>query len=175
MQRKFLPAPSYILVEPNYRTSVRRLSCLTPPSCSQPTHHGHRKASRHSQHPHLALPSQSVPFAPSCSDPRSHTVYGPYVLFPLITALVWLAGLLALLGLWVQSGKPRYQSDEAMVVFISDVAAAHKVSRASSYSGSGKSTIRHSSSSSLASLRRSTSSRYLRNGGCVMSIGCPPI
>ncbi|WWD18139.1 hypothetical protein CI109_102588 [Kwoniella shandongensis] len=56
----------------------------------------------------------------------SHFFFGPYVLLPLISALTWLGGLLALLGLWVVSGKPRYKSDEASVVFISDVGATHQ-------------------------------------------------
>jgi hypothetical protein len=58
---------------------------------------------------------------------------------PLIATLVWLGGLLALIGLWAAAGKPRYKGDEASVVsrrstelalidqvFISDVGAAHK-------------------------------------------------
>lgn len=56
----------------------------------------------------------------------SHLIFGPYVLFPLIAALTWFGGILALLGIWVHDGKPRYQSDEATVVFISDVGAAHQ-------------------------------------------------
>ncbi|EIW72868.1 hypothetical protein TREMEDRAFT_25124 [Tremella mesenterica DSM 1558] len=56
----------------------------------------------------------------------SHFLFGPYVFFPLLAAFTWLGGLLALLGLWVHDGKPRYESDEASVVFISDTGAAHK-------------------------------------------------
>lgn len=67
--------------------------------------------------------------------------YGPYMYLPLIATLVWLGGLLALVGLWAAAGKPRYMGDEASVVsatvklefgpdrlqvFISDVGAAHK-------------------------------------------------
>jgi len=55
-----------------------------------------------------------------------HFYFGPYVILPLIAALTWLGGLLALLGLWVAAGKPRYMSDEASVVFISDVGATHQ-------------------------------------------------
>ncbi|WVR05624.1 hypothetical protein IAU60_002646 [Kwoniella sp. DSM 27419] len=55
----------------------------------------------------------------------SHFFFGPYVLLPIIAALVWLGGILALLALWVHAGKPRYQPDEASVVFISDVGAAN--------------------------------------------------
>ncbi|WWC68425.1 uncharacterized protein I206_102352 [Kwoniella pini CBS 10737] len=56
----------------------------------------------------------------------AHIFFGPYVLFPILAALTWLGGILALLGLWVKDGKPRYQSDEASVVFISDVGATHQ-------------------------------------------------
>ncbi|WWC60534.1 uncharacterized protein I303_103108 [Kwoniella dejecticola CBS 10117] len=56
----------------------------------------------------------------------SHLFFGPYVLFPILAALTWLGGILALLGLWVKDGKPRYQPDEASVVFISDVGATHQ-------------------------------------------------
>ncbi|WVQ65159.1 uncharacterized protein L199_003332 [Kwoniella botswanensis] len=56
----------------------------------------------------------------------SHIFFGPYVLFPILAALTWLGGILALLILWVVAGKPRYQSDEASVVFISDVGATHQ-------------------------------------------------
>lgn len=56
----------------------------------------------------------------------SHLFFGPYVFFPIISALVWLGGILALLALWVKAGKPRYQPDEPYVVFISDTGAAHK-------------------------------------------------
>ena len=54
-------------------------------------------------------------------------MFGPYVLFPLAAAGTWLGGLLALLGLWVHAGKPRYRGDEASVVFISDTGAYYKV------------------------------------------------
>jgi hypothetical protein len=54
-------------------------------------------------------------------------VFGPYVFFPLIAALTWCGGLLALVSLWARAGKPRYQGDEASVVFISDVGATYKV------------------------------------------------
>lgn len=57
-----------------------------------------------------------------------HTVFGPYIVFPLVASLVWLAGLLALIALWVQDGKPQYsRGAAAAVVFISDVGGAHKV------------------------------------------------
>ncbi|KAL7423744.1 hypothetical protein Q5752_001326 [Cryptotrichosporon argae] len=56
----------------------------------------------------------------------SHLFYGPYIYFPLIAGLTWLGGILALLAIWVKQGKPRYQSDEATVVFISDVGAANQ-------------------------------------------------
>lgn len=44
--------------------------------------------------------------------PIAHLFFGPYVWFPVLAMGAWLGGLLALLGLWVKSGKPRYQSDE---------------------------------------------------------------
>ncbi|KAI5449312.1 hypothetical protein NCC49_004814 [Naganishia albida] len=58
--------------------------------------------------------------------PVAHLFFGPYVWFPVVAMGTWLGGLLALLGLWVHSGKPRYQGDEASVVFISDVGANYK-------------------------------------------------
>ncbi|KAK4685722.1 hypothetical protein P7C73_g4420, partial [Tremellales sp. Uapishka_1] len=57
---------------------------------------------------------------------RLLAVFGPYVWFPIISAFTWLGGLLALLGLWVHAGKPRYMAKEASVVFISDVGATYK-------------------------------------------------
>ena len=57
-----------------------------------------------------------------------HPVFGPYVFLPLIAGFTWFGGILALLGLWVHSGKPRYRSTEASVVFISDVGATYHVS-----------------------------------------------
>ncbi|WVQ85367.1 hypothetical protein IAT38_007532 [Cryptococcus sp. DSM 104549] len=56
----------------------------------------------------------------------SHLFFGPYVIFPILAALTWLGGILALLLLWVVAGKPRYKSDEASVVFVSDVGATHQ-------------------------------------------------
>ncbi|KAE8540143.1 hypothetical protein D1P53_004081 [Cryptococcus gattii VGV] len=56
----------------------------------------------------------------------SHFFFGPYVLFPIAAALTWLGGILALLGLWVVAGKPRYRRNEASVVFISNVGATHQ-------------------------------------------------
>ena len=50
----------------------------------------------------------------------SHFIFGPYVLLPIISSLVWLGGLLAMIGLWTSQGKPRYRGDEATVVFVSD-------------------------------------------------------
>lgn len=46
--------------------------------------------------------------------------------FPILATLVWFAGILAMLLLWVTDGKPRYRGDEASTVFISDVGAVHK-------------------------------------------------
>ncbi|KAH8084770.1 Frag1/DRAM/Sfk1 family-domain-containing protein [Filobasidium floriforme] len=55
----------------------------------------------------------------------THFIFGPYVLLPIISSLVWLGGLLALIGLWTSQGKPKYRGDEASVVFVSDVGAAN--------------------------------------------------
>lgn len=55
-------------------------------------------------------------------------MYAPYVYLPLACAFCWLAALLAMMGLWVASGKPRYTDDEPSTVFISNVAGKHKVS-----------------------------------------------
>lgn len=55
----------------------------------------------------------------------THFLFGPYVLLPILAGLVWLGGLLALIGIWTAEGKPRYMSDEATIVFVSDVGAAN--------------------------------------------------
>lgn len=47
---------------------------------------------------------------------------------PLACAACWLTALLAMMGLWVAAGKPRYTDDEPSTVFISNVAGKHKVS-----------------------------------------------
>ncbi|ORY24888.1 Frag1/DRAM/Sfk1 family-domain-containing protein [Naematelia encephala] len=57
----------------------------------------------------------------------SHLFFGPYIFLPLIAGCVWLAEILALLATWVKDGKPKYRSDEASVVFISDVGGMHKL------------------------------------------------
>ncbi|KAL7416577.1 Frag1/DRAM/Sfk1 [Mrakia frigida] len=49
-----------------------------------------------------------------------------YALLPLLAALVWLSGLIALLGLWARNGTPRYEPDQANIAFISDVGAFHQ-------------------------------------------------
>lgn len=55
----------------------------------------------------------------------SHLFFGPYIYLPLICAFVWLAELLALMALWVSSGKPQYERGEANPVFISDVGGTY--------------------------------------------------
>lgn len=55
-------------------------------------------------------------------------VFGPYIYFPIIAALTWLGGLLALIGLWAAAGKPRYRDNMASIVFVSHVAGKYKVS-----------------------------------------------
>ncbi|WOO78295.1 Protein sfk1 [Vanrija pseudolonga] len=56
----------------------------------------------------------------------SHLFFGPYIYVPLITALVWLAGLLALISVWARDGKPKYALKEASIVYVSNVAGKHK-------------------------------------------------
>ncbi|CDZ96879.1 Frag1/DRAM/Sfk1 [Phaffia rhodozyma] len=55
-----------------------------------------------------------------------HTAYGQYWIFPLLSALVWLAGLIALVSLWAVSGTPRYQEDSADIQFISDIGGIYQ-------------------------------------------------
>lgn len=43
-----------------------------------------------------------------------------------MTALVWLAGLLALISVWARDGKPKYARKEASIVYVSNVAGKHK-------------------------------------------------
>lgn len=79
-------------------------------------------------YPHLPLLYvRPLPISAITTD-KSHVraVFGPYVLFPIAAALTWLGGILALLGLWVVAGKPRYRRNEASVVFISNVGATHQ-------------------------------------------------
>lgn len=45
--------------------------------------------------------------------------------FPLSSGLIWLSGLLTLLGIWCAEGNPQYQPGEGSIVYISDV-GAHK-------------------------------------------------
>ncbi|GMK54203.1 hypothetical protein CspeluHIS016_0107890 [Cutaneotrichosporon spelunceum] len=56
----------------------------------------------------------------------SHLFFGPYVYLPIITGLTWLGGLLALMGLWTASGKPRYRPTQGSIVFVSHVAGVHR-------------------------------------------------
>nr|ODN93252.1 hypothetical protein L203_00523 [Cryptococcus depauperatus CBS 7841] len=75
--------------------------------------------------PGKSLKSCKVEAHFSISHANKGIVFGPYILLPLVAAFTWLGGILALLGLWIHAGKPRYKGDEASVVFISDVGAAH--------------------------------------------------
>ncbi|KAL1407847.1 hypothetical protein Q8F55_007283 [Vanrija albida] len=56
----------------------------------------------------------------------SHLFFGPYIWIPLVTACVWVAGLLALISVWARDGKPKYASKEASIVYVSNVAGKHK-------------------------------------------------
>ncbi|WVR08327.1 hypothetical protein IAU60_005380 [Kwoniella sp. DSM 27419] len=56
----------------------------------------------------------------------AHVLYAPSIFLPLFAALVWLIGLMVLLGLWVSAGKPQYKSTQADIAFISDVGAANE-------------------------------------------------
>jgi hypothetical protein len=53
----------------------------------------------------------------------------PFVLgwgwIPLFSGLIWLSGLLTLLGIWCSEGNPQYQPGEGAIVYISDI-GAHK-------------------------------------------------
>ncbi|CAD6889482.1 unnamed protein product [Tilletia controversa] len=54
-------------------------------------------------------------------------LHGHYWLAPVITAGCWLANIIGLLVIWtVRDDKREYEREEASVVFISDVGAAHK-------------------------------------------------
>lgn len=98
-----------------------------------------------------AMPSPSKPYILHTERLSSHLLFGPYVFLPLFSALVWLGGLAALMGLWCVEGKldfpsfrlsrllsalkqvcrfhvrspgtPRYVPTEASIVFISNVGA----------------------------------------------------
>ena len=78
---------------------------------------------------HICMSPLPIPAQGESIPADNSLVHGPYVIFPLIASLVWLAGLLALVGLWVTDGRPQYsRGASAAIVFISDVGGAHKVS-----------------------------------------------
>ncbi|PLW13222.1 hypothetical protein PCANC_16941 [Puccinia coronata f. sp. avenae] len=53
--------------------------------------------------------------------------YGAYVWLPVLTAVIWFAMLVGLLLFWlVSSHGKKYRDDEASILFISDIGAAHK-------------------------------------------------
>ncbi|KAL7411454.1 Frag1/DRAM/Sfk1 family-domain-containing protein [Mrakia frigida] len=70
--------------------------------------------------------SPSKPYLLHTERLSSHLFFGPYVFIPLLSALVWLAGLLALVSLWAVEGTPRYEPTEASIVFISNIGAIHQ-------------------------------------------------
>lgn len=57
--------------------------------------------------------------------PAKHVFLG-YGWIPCVSAAVWLGGLIALLSIWTAQGKPRYESGEGSIVYISDVGANQK-------------------------------------------------
>jgi len=54
-----------------------------------------------------AMPSPSKPYILHTERLSSHLLFGPYVFLPLFSALVWLGGLAALMGLWCVEGELR--------------------------------------------------------------------
>ncbi|WWC93093.1 uncharacterized protein L201_008058 [Kwoniella dendrophila CBS 6074] len=57
---------------------------------------------------------------------RAYCFSGLYIYLPILAILVWFFGLLILLILWIVKGKPRYQSTQASIAFISDIGAANR-------------------------------------------------
>ena len=49
------------------------------------------------------------------------TYFLGYAWVPLLSALVFLGGLIALLATWVAEGKPRYEPGDGAIVYISEV------------------------------------------------------
>lgn len=52
--------------------------------------------------------------------------HSPYILLPILATTVWFGGLTALMVLWVDAGKPRYDSEVASIAFISDIGGANE-------------------------------------------------
>jgi hypothetical protein len=46
-----------------------------------------------------------------------------YAWIPLLTGLVFLGGLLAMIGVWSAEGHPKYRANESSIAYISDVGA----------------------------------------------------
>lgn len=64
-----------------------------------------------------ALPSQTL----------THSIgHAPYILLPILATTVWFGGLTALMMLWVDAGKPRYDPAVASIAFISDIGGANE-------------------------------------------------
>lgn len=57
--------------------------------------------------------------------PKSGPLHGWYWTLPVVTALLWFADLVTMLGLWAHQGHRRYKNKEPMPPYISDVGAAN--------------------------------------------------
>ncbi|OWZ77709.1 hypothetical protein C365_03463 [Cryptococcus neoformans Bt85] len=64
-----------------------------------------------------ALPSQTL----------THSIgHAPYIVLPILATTVWFGSLTALMMLWVDAGKPRYDPAVASIAFISDIGGANE-------------------------------------------------
>ncbi|KAK6908999.1 hypothetical protein L486_01350 [Kwoniella mangroviensis CBS 10435] len=50
---------------------------------------------------------------------------GSYIYLPIAAVIIWFFGLIILLFMWIQDGKPRYNPTQASIAFISFVGAAY--------------------------------------------------
>lgn len=75
----------------------------------------------------FSFPSQfpGSPALPSQTLTRS-IGHAPYILLPILATTVWFGGLTALMMLWVDAGKPRYDPAVASIAFISDIGGANE-------------------------------------------------
>ncbi|WWD04056.1 hypothetical protein V865_002119 [Kwoniella europaea PYCC6329] len=55
----------------------------------------------------------------------SNCFVGSYIYLPIAAVIVWFFGLIILLFMWIQDGKPRYRPTQASIAFISSVGAAY--------------------------------------------------
>ncbi|WRT69416.1 uncharacterized protein IL334_006402 [Kwoniella shivajii] len=74
----------------------------------------------------LATPQNPLPWYLDTTKLITHCRFGAWVWLPISAVVFWFTGLLILLLIWVNNGQPRYTSNSADIVFISEVGAANE-------------------------------------------------